>query len=584
MIQDKYIEDLRSAADERIADIIGDYIKLEKSGPNFRACCPFHDEKTPSFHVYVSKPGFHCYGGCEGGESGSGDAIKFVELYEKVSFPEAVAIVARKIGFRPIEYVKNMDVDKKLAKEIESMKAATAAASELYIKALQNSPETVAYMRGRGIVAVDVQTFLLGYAPNTYSYLRDELSTRFSKEILQKASLIYIDDKKPDKISDRFANRVMFPIRNEKGEFVGFGGRTTKPIPEGSTLKKYINSSSSDIFDKGNILYGLYESSKAPKPKNDRTYFVVEGYMDVVATHRNGFTNTVAPLGTAFSESQARKLFLRGDTICFMQDADKAGIAAIAKGIKAAAPLLTPNKMCTVALLPEGEDPDSLLAKPDGRARLEQITENPMSMEDFLVNHVLGKNAATTEGKAKAIREIEDVINLIKDPALKLSMRQALFNKAGITVESASSVPEQKLSRSERIKKAGQSLSPAWSQKIQSASIDDLTVAGMLIKHKDWGKLLDADSAVQCEHISSVMRGLIRFASMKTNEQPDCEPIAQDLANYLLSFVPDTIDEQLEIANQFKARLRQAMEDAATSEIQPQARQQKITSLRMGPS
>lgn len=546
MIDPKFIETIREKAADSIVDIIDSRVKLKKSGKSFTACCPFHDENTPSFHVDEVKGKYTCYGSCRGGSVGHGDAIAFIMNYERVQFDEAIHILARDLGLN-VEYIKDKPADKEVATESAAIKSACAAAADSFIKTLPLNKHIVDYLKARGIVSSDVQNFIIGYAPKDWTYLRDSLSTRFSADILHKASLVEIPDDKAKSRHDYFNDRVMFPIRNEKGEFIAFGGRVID-----DRKPKYKNSRTSSVFDKSNTLYGLYEASKNLHPINARNWFVVEGYFDVISCHRHSYTNTCAAMGTAFSEGQGKKLFIRGDNICFMQDGDSAGIKAIFNGMKAIAPLLTPDKTCTAVLFPDGEDPDSLLKTPEGKKTFEALVSKPISMVEFLVNHVSKMHEPTPEGKAAAIESIGSIIETIKVPALQLTLRQAILDMSGITIADANQLQNRKPTLAERRKSTYSKVPEEFAARIKSLSLNDLAFAGLLIQSKSWLNILDIPDHVENTNISFELRGLLKVA-LKRETHPNILP---ELCDYLVACIPDEHEQQLEIVSKFKNRLR----------------------------
>ena len=405
----KFIDDLISRVD--ITDFIGSFINLKKAGKNHSACCPFHNEKSPSFTVAQDKQFYHCFGCGE-----HGNVISFAMEYLKLEFVEAVEEIANFAGVQ-VEYeassIKN-EVDRE---NYKSLTEVMEKVSGLYFS-LTKDQQAADYIDSRGINQASLNTFKIGYARNEWQFLNArELGV--TDKILNSLSL---KSEKNGNYYDFFRDRLIFPIRNVKGQVVAFGGRVL-----GDAKPKYLNSSESEIYKKREELYGLFEMRQS-KQRFEEAY-VVEGYLDVVCLHQYGFNNTVAGLGTALTEEQIQKLFKYVDHINLVFDGDVAGREAATKAIKNALPFLNDQKIMSVAFMPEGEDPDSLLRKVGADGFRIYINENSLSLSKFLFK-IAYENAKgkeySLEYKASVGSQMTEFVKLMPDSNFKVLLSKEL--------------------------------------------------------------------------------------------------------------------------------------------------------------
>lgn len=549
--ESKFIEDVKASANADPETIIGHYIKLQRQGKTLMACCPFHDEKTPSFSVYTgSKPGYHCYGSCDPKDGGSGDSIGFIMKHQKVDFigaiKEAASILGMPEQFAPA--AQKTEEELKHAQLLGKMRVALAETSTLYANELAKSEEGLMYLLGRGFTPHDIQAFGIGFAPKKINFIYSQLKSKFDDSVLLGSSIIGLDRKSKQPIDFQYY-RIIFPIRDYRsGDVIGFGGRAlqlTRPNPENPQepikIPKYKNSAETELFKKSEVLYGFYEALKAPPPKHPRRWLVTEGYTDVIAAHRHRYTHTVASMGTAFNQRLAKLLFLNGDQIIFGQDGDKAGIEAIYRAIRETAPLLTPEKTCGILLMPTGEDIDSLLTK--NPAKFAALYDNPMSVSEFISDYVVKKYPSTPEGRAAAINHVEELINTMTHEALRLSMRQAIYDRTGITIANgavpkALSPKQQQEAAFTKLDLRGQSMVSQMSESVKS-------VSGMLIKHPRWASFISLSAIENNPAFNKVERGALMFSVRAGgDEKSKSNPLCQ----YLMSHAPSEIDEQLQLA------------------------------------
>jgi DNA primase len=363
-----FIDNLLNRVD--IVEVIDARVPLKKAGKDYKACCPFHDERTPSFTVSQNKQFYHCFG-C--GKSGS--AIGFLMEYDHMSFPEAVEELAARAG---LEIPREAGYTPAKDQGGADLLGVLEEAARYYRAQLRNhpkAPEAVEYLKERGVSGEVAQSFGLGYAPEGWDNLTRALGKdEPAREQLVAAGLAV--KKEGGGCYDRFRNRIMFPIHDHRGRIVGFGGRVmVKEEP------KYLNSPETALFHKGRELYGLFRAREAIKREN--RVLVVEGYMDVVALAQFGIDNAVATLGTAATRDHLERLYRHAPEVVFCFDGDRAGREAAWRALDVALPLLTEGRQASFLFLPEGEDPDTLVRK-EGREAFVQRTAAATPLPEFL--------------------------------------------------------------------------------------------------------------------------------------------------------------------------------------------------------
>jgi len=377
MIPNHIIEEIRNRSD--IVEVISSYLPLKKRGNNYIACCPFHQEKTPSFTASTVKQMYHCFG-C----GVSGDAVKFIMDHTGLDFVSALERLASICGVT-IQYIKpqNSDSDKvknnELIKKKPSLNKIMIDITDIYQQNLTKIPVVGEYVNKREISKESISIFSIGYATNMPLTQLKDIGAHIDDLITLG---MIVTDNEHDRVYNRFNERLTFPIKNIKGEIIAFGGRTLNPEIE----PKYLNSANTVLFDKSQELYGLYQSLKTIKDKN--SVIVVEGYMDVVMMHQFGFTNAVASMGTSITELQIKKLFRYADNVYFMFDGDKAGKKAAWRALEISLPLVQDHKQIHFIFLPDGEDPDSIL-KSKGSDLVSKIIERDVvSQGEFLIRYL----------------------------------------------------------------------------------------------------------------------------------------------------------------------------------------------------
>ena len=366
-IPQEFLDQLLGRAD--LVEIVNARVPLRRAGREFTACCPFHTEKTPSFSVSPHKQFYHCFG-C----GAHGNAIGFLMAYERLEFLEAVEELARFIGLNLPQAFSNES-----ATSTRSLLEWVAQADRFYRQQLREHPlrqRAVDYLRQRGLSGQIAQTFGIGYAPPGWDSLGKALiKSGASAEELSTAGLISRDEQ--GRPRDRFRDRIMFPIRDRRGRVIAFGGRAL----DGDTTPKYLNSPETPLFHKGAELYGLYEARTHNRQL--QRLLVVEGYMDVVALAQHDIQYAVATLGTATTAEHVDRLYRTVNDLMFCFDGDKAGRAAAWRALETILPLLRDGRQASFLLLPEGQDPDSVI-RGEGRAAFEERIERAAPLAEYL--------------------------------------------------------------------------------------------------------------------------------------------------------------------------------------------------------
>lgn len=427
LISEETIQRVVEAND--IVDVVGSYFPLKRAGSNFRALCPFHREKSPSFHVTPSRQSFHCFG-CGAG----GGVLRFVMDYERVDFPTAVRRLAARAGIVVVED----EGGEQVRSQRQRLLALHAEAADWFHGLLLKSPEADAaraYLKKRGVGAEIARNWQLGYAPTEPGAITEFLSARrYTGEEITASGLVSENDRGT---YGRFRHRVMFPIRNDHGEVIGFSGRVLDPDAKAA---KYVNSPETPLFSKGKVLYGLDKTKRDLIEKN--AAIVCEGQLDLIAAYESGVRNVIAPQGTAFTPEQARLLKRFVETVLLCFDSDSAGQKAAARSLPA---LLSIGLQVRVVILPDGEDPDSLIRKNGPEAFLERVE----SARDYF-DHVLTKAesagvAADPAARARLVKSLGAPLALIPDLALREATLGTISSRLGVpqaAVRAAMKPPE----------------------------------------------------------------------------------------------------------------------------------------------
>ncbi|SHH94945.1 DNA primase [Ferrimonas marina] len=422
-----FIDQLLSRVD--IVELIDGRVKLKKAGKNYHACCPFHNEKTPSFTVSQDKQFYHCFG-C----GAHGNAIDFIMEYDRLEFPDAIEDLASTVG---MEVVREASTPNSQSPRTSAPRPKGGSddhyslmqwAARYYQQQLRQHDEkerVIDYIKGRGLDGETVQKFGIGFAPPGWDALMSQKKgDNRAVHLLAECGML-IEKEGTGRKYDRFRDRLMFPIQDRRGRVIAFGGRVL-----GDGTPKYLNSPETPIFHKSHELYGLYQVRQAHR--SPERVLVVEGYMDVVALAQNGIDYAVASLGTSTTAEHIQLLMrTAGSEVVCCYDGDRAGREAAWRALETALPMLKSGKALKFMFLPDGEDPDSLVRQ-EGKDAFEQRIAEAMPLSDYLFNHQLeSADLSSDEGKSRFISGIKPLIEQIADDVLKETLLQRLETELG---------------------------------------------------------------------------------------------------------------------------------------------------------
>ena len=416
MIPQDYIQQLLARVD--IVDVIDKHVKLKKAGQNYSACCPFHNEKTPSFSVSPTKQFYHCFG-C--GVSGS--AISFLMEYSGMGFRDAVEELSEAVGMSlPVEANREESVER--AKVAATLSEVMTAAMNFYRQELKRAPKAIDYLKGRGVSGEIAAKFGIGYSPDDWQGLKGAVED-YTATALNECGLVIDNDE--GKRYDRFRDRVMFPILDARGNVIGFGGRVI-----GQGEPKYLNSPETPLFEKGRELYGLFQARR--RIRDSQTAIVVEGYMDVVALAQNGVDNAVATLGTATTPTHVQKLLRMADNLIFCFDGDKAGRKAAWRALEQTLPVVIDGKDVRFLFLPAEDDPDTFVRRVGKDAFLTELN-NAKPLSAFLFDELSSQVDLTNEeGRSRLLTYAKPLISQITAPAMAMMLQRKLADLIGLGV------------------------------------------------------------------------------------------------------------------------------------------------------
>ena len=475
MIPSDFIDELLAKVD--IVDIIDEQVPLKKGGANYMTCCPFHKEKTPSFSVSPTKQFYHCFS-C----GAHGSAIGFVMEHQGLSFPEAVQFLADRVGMA-VPKVRgqndNPEVRAERKKKQQTLEETTAAAADFYAQQLKFNPAAKAYLDKRGLSAEVIAHYGLGYAPDGWRPLAQVFQPYPNTALVDTGMVIDNEGRH----YDRFRHRIMFPIRNPRGQVIGFGGRVLD-----DSKPKYLNSPDTPLFDKGKNLYGLYEGRAAVKDAG--RILVVEGYMDVVALAQFGVGYGVAALGTATTAEHVKILMRQADSIYFCFDGDSAGRKAAWRALENALPQLKDDKSLHFLFLPEEHDPDSYI-RAYGKAQFEDALLNQSKpLSEYFWEHLSDDlNLNTQEGKAELVKTSSPLLAQITAPALAYLLKQRLSELVGIDPDNLAQLLGQEAPK-RHVKQKSYKLPPISVKQPVMLTLVQRQIRSLLI-NPDWAAYID---------------------------------------------------------------------------------------------
>ena len=420
-IPQSFIDDLLDRID--VVEVIDRRVSLKKSGKNFSACCPFHDEKTPSFSVNQEKQFYYCFG-C----GASGNAIGFLMDYERLDFPRAVENLADMAG---LDVPREASAFQEEPQQKRNLYTILEQAADYYRQQLREHPakqRAVDYLKQRGLSGAIARDFDIGYAPPGWDNLLKALgASQEDQQLLIDAGML-VNKEEDNKLYDRFRDRIMFPIKDQRGRVIAFGGRVL-----GDDKPKYLNSPETPVFHKSKELYGLYQARKANRQLE--RLLIVEGYMDVVALSQKGLSWSAATLGTATSTEHLNRVFRQCPEVVFCFDGDEAGKKAAERALLSALPAMTDGRQAKFLFLPEGEDPDSLIRQ-IGFDQFRLMVNKATPLETYLFeSQSQGLDLNTMDGKARLSTKAAPLINLLPEGVFKALMLDSLAAQTGLSLE-----------------------------------------------------------------------------------------------------------------------------------------------------
>ena len=550
----EFIDELLARLD--VVEVINHRVPLKKAGKDFKACCPFHNEKTPSFTVSRPKQFYHCFG-C----GVSGTAITFLMEFEHLSFPEAVEELAGEAGLEVPDTGPARSGDNPTLPLLEIL----GEASRYYKDQLRSHTDastTIAYLKQRGLTGEIAAQFDLGYAPTGWDNLSSTAGNEEKLDLMVKAGLI--SKRESGGHYDRFRARVIFPIHDNKGRVIAFGGRL---LDKGEP--KYLNSPETPVFHKGSELYNLHRARSAIAQQ--QMSIVVEGYMDVLALAQHGIDHCVATLGTATTTTHLQRLFRLAPSIVFCFDGDRAGRDAAGRALEIALPLLESGRQVSFLFLPDGEDPDSVI-RDQGADPFRTLIESATPLPDLLFDTLLNQTDLTRmDGKARLATLARPLISRVPEGPLRELMQQRLSDLTGVAPNglgglptTPATVPHKRASaRSKRLSPLATAIS-VLVQRPQLATGLDLPTAVVDTQDDPGVQLLTKVHGVARENPQLTTASLIeRFRG--DEQQPTLEKLAsrnhlvdddgleiflaETLATLASQSIDDTIAELLRLAS-----------------------------------
>lgn len=437
-IPQTFIDDLIDRTD--IVEVVNSRVSLKKSGKNYSACCPFHHEKTPSFTVSPQKQFYYCFG-C----GAAGNAIGFIMAFDNQDFPTVIEGLAKDAGMEIPQESKVSDPQQKLRKSIYSQ---LESADKFYRSQLKSSPIAIDYLKSRGLSGTTARDYGVGFAPDSWDSLAGKAANdTTATNLLEQGGMLIKREQKQSRghdqkngYYDRFRNRVMFPIRDQRGRTIAFGGRVL-----GDEKPKYLNSPETPVFHKSRELYGLYEMLQ--QRSRPSSAIVVEGYMDVVSLAQYDIRNAVATLGTSVAQSHLDKLFRYVSEVVFCFDGDSAGRKAAERALEACLPTMLDGRSASFLFLPEGEDPDTVVRE-FGKEKFSELTANATSLSDFMFQQASqGLRLDSDDQRAVLAHRLLPKIAILPKGLLQKIILQRLAETTGLSTDQLLSIDVPKETR-----------------------------------------------------------------------------------------------------------------------------------------
>jgi DNA primase len=554
-----FIDELVGKAD--IVEIIGARVPLKKAGREYRACCPFHNEKTPSFWVSPVKQFYYCFG-C----GASGTALSFLMNYDRLPFVEAVEDLASRLG---LEVPREAGTGSSTAPVVhDDLYALMGKVATFYAEQLGTTPHARAYAAKRGLDAQILERFGIGYAPDSWN----EVLKRFGASDVSRGKLmetgLIIAREKGDGHYDRFRDRLMFPIRDARGRVIAFGGRI---IDQGEP--KYLNSPETPLFHKGRELYGLYEARQNRAPLT--RLIVVEGYMDVVQLHRAGIAYAVATLGTSTTPEHLKRAFRLVREIIFCFDGDRAGRAAAWRALQNALPEATAGRELKFLFLPDGEDPDTLVSK-EGKAAFEARYATALPLSEYFVTHLAESiDISHADGKARFVAEARPLLERVPQGTYRELLLDRLASAIGVTAERFLSIVGPMNTPESAAPRAQSERAPATARSAGRGGLVRQAVQNLLHFPAVAGRV-SATERAQLDSVSDPGTDVLRDLLDTLHAQPAAHtaqllerwrdtPLGERLAR--LAAEPSILAEEQAAGDELANAVRRLVQAAATAEI-----------------
>lgn len=416
LIPQSFIDEVLARTD--LVNLIDARVPLKKAGKDYVARCPFHQEKTPSFHVSPDKQIYYCFG-CHA----HGNAIRFLMEYERLSFPEAIGDLAQAAGLPlPADNGKTVASTESHRDLLEQLEAAT----RLFQQSLRESPQAREYLRRRGLDDATIERFALGYAPARWDFLLQQLGRNQNGRERLLANGLVVARERGDGYYDRFRDRIIFPIWDHRGRIVGFGGR----VIDGDKQPKYLNSPETQLYHKSEVLYGFHQAREAIR--TEQRVLVVEGYMDVIALHQQDIAFAVATSGTATTNAHLERLFRAAPEIIFCFDGDRAGREAAWRALESSLEALQEGRLLRFLFLPEGEDPDSLIRHQGRDAFLQRLSQATPAL-DYLFDRLSEQvDLQQRDGRARLASLAKPYLDKVPTGPMRMLYEQRLRELVGL--------------------------------------------------------------------------------------------------------------------------------------------------------
>lgn len=532
MIPESFIQELLNRVD--IVEVIDKAVPLKKAGANYSACCPFHNEKSPSFTVSPTKQFYHCFG-C----GAHGSALSFLMEYNGLSFVEAIHDLAKQVGMIVPQEQRDPNQPAPTSKAVLlSLQETLQQAANYYKAELKKSPRAIDYLKARGLSGQVAAKFQIGYAPAGWQNLQT-IFPQYDAEPLETAGLVVQNEQ--GRRYDRFRDRIMFPIHSQKGEVIGFGGRVINP----EDSPKYYNSPETPLFQKGHELYGLFMARRAIRDAG--RVLVVEGYMDVVALAQYGIEYAVAALGTATTPFHIAKLMRQTDEIVFSFDGDKAGRTAAWRAVMNALPAIKDGVKLRFLFLPAEHDPDSFVRE-FGKEAFEAEMDKAMPLSQYIIQHLSEHNPlASQEDKVQFLNDAEPILKQIQAPRYAMLLRKKVAEMTGLA--------QGEMQRMLKLPNTAKAKEKAVRQRSRTPLSLHLRLALMLLMRPQWAQAALLEQVTGESDEAQMLRVVLKAAIAKPESRPVV--LLQMIAPYIsealrhqlhreLSLLDETLDFTLE--------------------------------------